>query len=50
MAVLDFGGCAGKDDFAAVPSRARTNIDQIICIEHGVLVVFHHNDRVADVA
>ena len=50
MALHGFFGGAGKDHFATMSSGAGTDIDEIIGVEHGVPVVFHHDDGVADVA
>ena len=50
MAFFGLSRCAGKDDFTAMASCAGTDVDEIVGIEHGFFVVFHHNDRVANVA
>ena len=50
MAVFHLVGRAGKDHFAAVPPRTWTDVDDVVGAEHGLLVVFHYDDGVADVA
>ena len=43
-----FGGAASHH-LAAVDARSRANVDDIIGSPHGVLVVLHHNEGVAQV-
>ena len=46
----DFGRCAFSDDMAAMHARARADINHIVGQANGVLVVLHHDHRVADIA
>ena len=50
MALLHLFWRSGKDDFAAMSSCSRTDVNDIICSQHGVFVVLDDDDRVADVA
>ena len=48
-AVHDLLQGACRNDFAAVDARAGANVHNIIRRAHGVLVVLHHNQRVAQI-
>jgi len=49
-ALHDFACRAGTNNFAAVNSRSGANVDDRIGRKHGILVVFHHQYRVANIA
>ena len=50
MCLQHFGRSAGKYDFTTQASRLRSHIDDVIGSQHHVLVMFHYNHGVADVA
>ena len=50
VAVHRLLGTSLKHDGAAVDARSRTYVDDMVGGEHGVLVVLHHDDAVANVA
>ena len=47
--LLDAGGLALVDDLAAVLTGTRTDIHQPVGLADGVLIVFDHDERIADV-
>ena len=45
--VLDLAQRSGRDHFAAVNSRARAEIDNMICAPHCFFIVFDNDERVS---
>ena len=49
LALLDALGGPGVDNLSPVDARPRAHVHDVVRLPHGVLVVLHHDDRVAQV-